>query len=52
MIKIYRCIIGSLMVLAIAFGMWYVFSHYYEQSAVKDGTLVMEETLDACEMCW
>lgn len=48
MIKIYRCIIGSLMVLAIAFGVWYVFSTYNEQTSDKDGTLVQHEVIEYC----
>jgi len=49
MIRMYRWFIGSLMVLAIAFGIWYVVSNFDEQSSVQDGTLVWEEMTDCCE---
>ena len=49
MIRVYRWFIGSLMVLAIVFGIWYVVSNYDEESSVQKGTLVWEKMLDYCE---
>lgn len=38
--KIYRCIIGGLMVFFIIIGVWYIVSCYNEQRSMYDGTLI------------
>lgn len=38
--KIYRCILGCLLVFFIVIGVLYVYAHYNEQRSMKDGTLV------------
>ena len=38
--KIYRCVVGGLLVLFIAIAIGYIVSCYYEQGSTKDGTLV------------
>lgn len=42
MVRVYRCILGGLIVLAIAFGVWYVMFSYNEQRSVENATLVSE----------
>ncbi|MBQ6811653.1 MAG: hypothetical protein IJP06_00930 [Agathobacter sp.] len=41
--RIYRCFIVVLMIVAIGFGVWYCTNFYAEQRSVKDGTLVLRE---------
>ena len=38
--KIYRCVIGCLLVFFIAIGVWYVLSCYSEQRSIEDGLLI------------
>ena len=38
--KIYRCIIGGLLVLFLAIGVWYIASCIGEQRSTHDGTLI------------
>ena len=38
--KIYRCILGCLLVVFIVLGVWYVVSNIYEQRSIEDGTLI------------
>ena len=47
--KIYRCVIGCLMVLFIAIGIWYIVSCYYEQGSTKDGTLIWRGVEDGAD---
>lgn len=44
--KIYRCVLGILMVFFIIVGVWYVVSCYDEQRSTKDGTLIYEQIED------
>lgn len=41
--KIYRCIIGGLMVFFIIIGVWYIVSCYDEQRSMDDGTLIYHD---------
>lgn len=51
MIRIYRCFIVVLMILAIGFGVWYCVNTSDEQRSIKDGTLVLHEKEGLkCEM--
>ena len=45
--KIYRCIIGSLLVFFIAIGVWYIASCYNERRSNQDGTLIQEKRIDS-----
>ena len=38
--KIYRCVIGCLLVFFIAIGVWYVVSCYGERRSIDEGTLI------------
>lgn len=38
--KIYRCVVGCLLVFFIAIGVWYMVSCYNEQRSIEDGTLI------------
>ena len=40
--KIYRCLIGCLMAIFIAIGVWYLYSCYNEQRSINGGTLIWE----------
>lgn len=44
--KIYRCVIGSLLVLFIAIGIWYVASYYDEHRSIEDGVLIWYQEQD------
>ena len=51
MIRIYRCFIVVLMIVAIGFGVWYCVNTSGEQRSIKEGTLVLhEKELNKCEM--
>lgn len=41
--KIYRCVVGVLLVLFLAIGVWYVYSNVYEQRSIDDGILIWED---------
>ena len=40
--KIYRCIIGGLLVLFLVIGVWYIASCVNEQRSIQDGTLIYQ----------
>ena len=41
--KIYRCIVGALLVLFLAIGVWYVYSNVYERRSTDDGILIFHQ---------
>jgi hypothetical protein len=43
MVRIYRYLLVVVLVALIAWGIWYVISHYQEQSTYEDGVLVRIE---------
>lgn len=43
--KIYRYVLGCLLVFFIAVGVWYLYSCYYEQRSTSDGTLVFRQAI-------
>lgn len=47
--KIYRCVVGALLVLFLAIGVWYVYSTIYEQRSMDDGILIFHQ-IDIQEM--
>lgn len=38
--KLYRCVIGGLLVIFLAIGVWYMVSNYNEQRSINGGTLI------------
>lgn len=43
MVRIYRYVLVAALIALISWGVWYVISHYQEQSTYEDGVLVKIE---------